>query len=246
MEIKELLKDKEIAKPIIKFAAELLKVYEGQSTHSLLDKKTAEIGLLLLDSHPDFPANKDNWAILRALTRSDKRYRKLFELIPEEGWKSSELKNLLVYLFGEEKAEYVSHAWDRMRFQMYQTGYLRRSFRAPENRELYFINQLNFLIAVIPQVYSYGSYPEYDHAFYDLSVSEQLRFSQHLQQNQLFRVWSAAIDLGNTEILKQAEDIIFNKDETGKVTRELIKALLNSEKKEAWQLVEKLLLAAQR
>lgn len=246
MEIRELLKERQIAKPINEFAGKLLKVYTNEISHELVNKNTAELGLILLDKHPDFPADKDNWAILRALTRSDKRYRKLFEFIPEEGWKSSELKNLLVYLFGKEKAEYVSHAWDRMRFQMYQTGYSRRSFRAPENRELYFINQLNFLIAVIPQVYSYGSYPEYDHAFYDLSVSEQLRFSQHLQQNQLFRVWSAAIDLGNTEILKQAEDIIFNKDETGKVTRELIKALLNSEKKEAWQLVEKLLLAAQR
>ncbi|HEU0125311.1 MAG TPA: hypothetical protein VFQ56_03315, partial [Flavobacterium sp.] len=42
------------------------------------------------------------------------------------------------------------------------------------------------------------------------------------------------------------EDIIFNKDAHGKVSRNIIKALLNSEKKENWELVEKLLLAAQR
>jgi Family of unknown function (DUF5724)/Domain of unknown function (DUF4132) len=246
MEIKELLKDKQIAEPIKNFADELLSVFEGKTTHDLLDKQTAEIGLILLDKHSDSTTKKDNWVVVAPVVKNDKRYEKLYELIPEEGWKNKELKSLLIYFFGEEKAGYVSHAWDQMRFQMYQTGYLRRSFRSPENRALYFINQLNFLVSAIPQIYTYGEYPDYKRTFYDLSVSEQLRFSQYLQQNQMFRVWSAALDLGNAEILKQAEDIIFNKDEIGKVTRELIKALLNSEKKEAWELIEKLLLAAQR
>ena len=246
MEIKELLKDKQIAEPIKRFADELLNVYEGKTTHELLNQQTAGLGLILLDKDSDSTTKNDNWVIITAIVKDDIRYRKLYELIPEAGWKTTELKNLLVYFFGEEKAGYVSHAWDRMRFQMYQTGYLRRSFRSPEDRGMYFTNQLNFLVSAIPQIYTYGEYPDYKRTFYNLSVSEQLRLSQYLQQNQMFRVWSAAIDLGNKDILKQAEDIIFNKDEIGKVTRELIKALLNSEKKEAWELVEKLLLAAQR
>lgn len=48
------------------------------------------------------------------------------------------------------------------------------------------------------------------------------------------------------KIFQLCEDIIFSKDEIGKVTRNIIKALLNSEKPESWQLVEKLLLSAQR
>ena len=99
---------------------------------------------------------------------------------------------------------------------------------------------------MIPQDYLWENYSSNKRKFYDLSVSEQARFSHYFPQISLFRLWSAALDAGNEEVFRQLEDIIFSKDEIGKVTREIIKALLNSEKKEAWQLVEKLLLAAQR
>lgn len=248
MEIKELLKDRQTADPNTKYTDELLKVYEGKAEHSLLNRQTAELGLLLLNKMPGLIKEKFayRFSVGDDVVKGDKRYEKIKQAIPADAWQSKDLKNLLVYFFGAEKAKYVADAWDRMRFQMYQTGHLRRSFRSPENREMYFVNQVNFLISAIQQVYVFGSYPKYEHIFFDLSVAEQLRYSLYLRQNQMFRVWSAAIDAGNREILQQAEDIIFNKDEIGKVSRDLIKALLNSEKKEAWELVEKLLLAAQR
>jgi Family of unknown function (DUF5724)/Domain of unknown function (DUF4132) len=264
MEITELLKPNEVSDPIKKFTDELLKVYQSANplgkiansigkisgfedkNNKLLTKRTAEIGLLLLNALPEMKAEKNRWSVIEYIAVNDERYKRLIKLIPDNGWKSDELKNLLVFFFGTEKAVYVSAAWDKIRFQMYQNGYARRSFRAPNNRDLYFINQLNFLIGTIPQVYSWENYSSNKRKFYDLSVTEQIKYSQYFQQNSLFRLWSAAIDAGGEEAFRQLEDIIFNKDEVGKVTREIIKALLNSEKKEAWQLVEKLLLAAQR
>ncbi len=264
MEITEMLKKNETADPIKRFTNDLLAVYPsanslkkiansitemfgfGGENTNLLTKKTAEIGLLILNALPGLKTEKNHWIIVKNIDIDDERYKRLIELIPDEGWKSAELKNLLVYFFGAEKAIYVSDAWDKIRFQMYQTGYSRRSFRAPNNRDLYFINQLNFLINTIPQVYSWGNYTDNKHIFYDLSVVEQIKYSNYFQHNSLFRLWSAAIDAGDEKVFRQLENIIFNKDEIGKVTREIIKALLNSDKKEAWQLVEKLLLAAQR
>ncbi len=247
MEIKELIKDKKITDPIKKFKSELLAVYKGEKKNDLLTTETAKLGLLFLNALPDFAKEKTKYGYdTNEIIKFGKRHNAINELIPNGDWKSKELKNLLIFFFGEEKAEYVSYAWEKIRFQMYQTGYARRSFRSPENRELYSYVQANFITAIISQISSYEYNPNYTQTFYDLNVVEQLRFSNYLATNGLFRVWSAAIDLGNTEILKQAEDIIFNKDEIGKVSRDLIKALLNSDKKEAWELTGKLLLAAQR
>lgn len=247
MEIKELIKDKLIANPVKAFTNELLAVYKGEKENKLLTKETAELGLLFLNALPDFKKEKNRYGhTSNEVIRFGKRHQRINQLIPDSNWKSKELKNLLIFFYGEEKAEYVAYAWEKIRFQMYQTGYDRRSFRSPENRDLYSLIQINFIIATILQVTSYEYNPNYTQTFYDLNVTEQLRYSNFLQSNQMFRIWSAAIDLGNKEILQQAEDIIFNKDQVGKVSRDLIKALLNSEKKEAWSLVEKLLLAAQR
>jgi hypothetical protein len=247
MEIKELLKDKVVAERIEKWSTELLQVFEGKAANERLTKETAEIGLLLLDKHPALKAGTRGWILIEAFQRNTERYQRVFDLVPDSGWTRQELEDLLIYFFGVEKARYVAHALEKIRFEMYQTGYARRSFRAPENRNLYFINQLNFLIGVLPQTFTYGCYPNYEKTFYELNVSEQVRHDHLLGSgNSLFRLWSAALDLDNHDVFQLMEDIIFNKDEIGKVTRNIIKALLNSTKKEAWELVEKLLLAAQR
>ena len=246
MDIAELLKKYETPDPVKRFASELNEVYEEKKSHKLLTRETAEIGLYVINRHVGWEVLKNNWAVIQPISEGSKRFKKLKESIPEEGFKSEELKNLLIYFFGAEKAEYVAYAWDRIPFQMYQTGYARRSFRAPNDRELYFANQLDFLINAIPQVFSFTYYPKNKRVFYDLSITQQIKYSFYFQQSSLFQLWSAALDLGDEKVFRQMEDIIFNKDEIGKVTRDTIKALLNSENREAWQLVEKLLLAAQR
>lgn len=246
MDTTELLKKYEAPDPLKQFEAELNEAFKERNAHKLLTKETAEIGLLLINRHQGWEVLNNNWAAIQPIYENDKRHQRLLELIPEDGFKREELKNLLVFFFGAEKAEYVSHAWNRIPFEMYQTGYARRSFRAPNDRELYFLNQLNFLVNTIPQVCVWSYYPDNKRVFYDLSVAEQVRYNFYFQQISLFRLWSAALDLADEKVFRQMEDIIFNKDEIGKVTRQIIKALLNSENEKAWQLVEKLLLAAQR
>ncbi|HEY8562434.1 MAG TPA: DUF4132 domain-containing protein [Pyrinomonadaceae bacterium] len=247
MDIAEHLKEREIPDPVVKFTAELLEVFDGKRAHPLLTKRSAEIGLLILNKHRAANEDEHPWSIIVPATANSERFAKLKNLIPAEGFRGAELENLLIYFFGAEKAPLVARAWDKIRFEMYQTGYTRRSFRAPENRDLYFVNQLNFLIGALPQSFSWEYHSTgYQRRFFELSVAEQIRYSQFFPQTSLFRLWSAALDEGDEEVFRLMEDVIYNRDEFGKPTRDIIKSLLNSEKKEAWELVEKLLLAAQR
>jgi hypothetical protein len=216
-----------------------------------LTGKVAELGLLLLNEMPGYKDENSRYS--GHVSYKNKRYNRIEEILGNDEWNNADNYQLLIYFFGEEKAAYVRHAWERMRYQMYLTGWSRRSFRSPENKEMYFRNQVNLIIDLIPQAFTKvadyvgGSYKEI-YTFYDLNIAEQIKYAQFLSDGNegLFMLWAAAIDLNADGILQLAEDIIFNKDDTGKVTRSLIKGLLGSEKKAAWQLVEKLLLAAQR
>lgn len=217
-----------------------------------LTPQQAELGLLLINEVPGLRENESYWTHMDSATYNGKRYNRIKELLGKNEWDDNGNFNLLVFFLGEEKAGYARQAWKNIQYQMYQTGYSRRSFRSPANREMYLGNQIDFIIRLIPQVYTqqynYNAGYSYTYSFYDLSIVEQIKYS-HLSgdiNTDLFRLWSAAIDMGNTAVFKQLEDIIFNKDPEGKITRNIIKALLNSEKQDAWVLVEKLLLAAQR
>lgn len=59
-------------------------------------------------------------------------------------------------------------------------------------------------------------------------------------------LWAAAIDGGNTAVYQTLLDIVYQRQEKGKVTANIISSLLLSEKEEAWKGVEALLLSAQR
>ena len=180
-----------------------------------------------------------------------KRYKLIVEKLGTQDWESEDYFKLLVFIFsGEEKARYAVHGWNQIPFQMYQTGYYRRSFRSPNDSELWKRLQINFIIGIIGQVYTteYDSRYNRIHTYYDLTIAQQLRYSHLLGETnpQLFKLWAAAIVLGNTEVFQIAEEIIFNKDPEGKVTRSIIKALLNSNDQKSWDLIGKLALAAQK
>jgi Family of unknown function (DUF5724)/Domain of unknown function (DUF4132) len=215
-----------------------------------LSSNAAELGLLLVNGHPGLPDNNDYYSLPSELTYLSERYKRIVALLGDDGWLNPELYALLVFFFGEEKAAYALRAWTNIPRQMYQKGYTRRSFRAPNTPEIYLLNQINFLIRLIPQSYTvkYLSSEGYKPTFYNLSIIEQVQLGHYAGDSNaaLFHLWSAAIDQGNAALLKTMEDIIFNRDEKGKVTRSLIKGLLNSNSEPAWVLVEKLLLAAQR
>ncbi|RZJ44161.1 MAG: hypothetical protein EOO19_12225, partial [Chryseobacterium sp.] len=199
-----------------------------------LKKEVAELGLLLL--------GKEDYREEYSLGST--KAEKIKELIKPNIWDDQDYYKLLVYFFGDQ-AELIKYAWNKMPFKMYQSGYYRRSFRAPNNEKFVFLNQINLIRSLLqlPSIYSYSD----GYHFYNLTLEEQIIYDSGLSNNSSqFYIWSAAIDNGNAEIYQLIEDIIFNKHSEGKVSKNIIKALLNSEQKHCWELVEKLLLAAQR
>lgn len=245
MEIPSYVSERELDDPITRFDEQLRAVRVPFARHELLTANSALIGLLLLNKHRACDARDYTPLAIPPVSREGERYRRLEKLIPSDGFSSPELFNLLVFFFGTDKAPLVAHAWNRVSHQIYQTGFMRRSFRAPKSRDLCFLNQLNMLVAAIPQLSQWDMFQKKG-KFYDLDVAGQIRHGHLFPANNLSPIWAAALDAGDEKIFRLMEDIVFNRDETGKVSRHLIKALLISERKEAWQLVEKLLLAAQR
>ncbi len=225
-------------------------VFHGKTATPLLNSRNAELGLLLINQMSGYDEKSNPHADFIEVEYLSKRYKRMVEILAEKPWETEDQFKLLEYFLGEEKAAYAAHAWYQIPFQMYQTGYTRRSFRSPNDPELWRRHQINFIIRIIAQSYTtaYDSKYNRTHTYFDLTIVEQMRYSHLLGESnpQLFRLWSAAIDQGNAEVFQIAEDILFNRDPEGKVTRSILKALLNSSQQKSWELVEKLTLAAQK
>lgn len=165
--------------------------------------------------------------------------------INENTWEDKAYYQLLIYFFGNEIAPLVKDAWKKIPFRMYQTGYTRRSFRAPNHEQYLLVSRVNFLRSVL----LFATNNEYGdmRRYYQLSLLDQVRLDNYLEQNpHQFMVWAAALDRGDEKLFKLFEDIIYNNEAVGKVTRNVIKALLFTNREDCWILVEKLLLSAQR
>lgn len=241
MTIEDLLKSKKIENPLKRFKKELEEITNTGFISQLLSKsklkkEVAEFGLLLLKLNDSYTG------VYIAL--GSKHCTEFEKYVKADMWEDKNYYDLLVYFFGAESAVYVKEAWNRLPQKMYQDGYARRSFRAPNNNLFLLVNQVNFLRSLLggPSIYNYQN-----SSYYDLSIEDQIRYDTELHNpvNQ-FMLWSSALEQGKEGLFQLFEDIIFNKDPRGKVSRNIIKALLNTEKKECWELVEKLLLAAQR
>jgi len=241
MSVEAVLKNKIIENPIVKSKRELQEIVNSNLLSKLLlknklKKEVAEFGLELLKL-------KDNYTGTY-VSLGSKELKEFEKWIKDDLWEDSNYYDLLVYFFGVDKAKYVKEAWGRLPQKMYQYGYTRRSFRAPNNKRYLLVNQINFLRSIMtaPHLYSYQN-----STYYNLSFEEQIRYDTELTNSpNQFMLWSAAIDMGDEKLFQLFESIIFNTDTVGKVSRNSIKALLNSDKKACWELVEKLLLAAQR
>lgn len=239
MEISEKLKSKKIVNYYKNLRQDLQEQEEKSILSQLfskpkLKKDVAALGLLFLGKENHY----------QELTLGSKKTEEIKKYLKPDIWEDQEFYKLLVYFFGES-ADLVKYAWNKMPYKMYQSGYDRRSFRAPNNEKFVLLNQINLIknLLQFPSTYSYSS----NFKYYNLSLEEQIIYDHALSNNSSqFYIWSAAIDNGNKEIYQLIEDIIFNKNTEGKVSQNIIKALLNSEQKHCWELVEKLLLAAQR
>ncbi|MFB6453852.1 DUF4132 domain-containing protein [Chitinophaga sp. Hz27] len=245
MDIKELLKDRLKPDYMKNMLATLTGISNGSITNDYLTPSAASAGLVLLNEHPDYKITSRGYG-LDEISYGDQRYEFLLNFLGTEEWDAAVPKQLLNFLFGEALTPAVIYAWKQLPYRSYQRGYYRRSFRAPSNRELYFPNQVNFLLHAVFQASIQGYNGITSASCYDLSLEEQVLKSHMLGGNNMFRIWSASLDLGNDSLFQTMEDIIFNKSTEGKVTSQILHALLNSDQERCWQLVEKLLLAAQR
>jgi hypothetical protein len=243
MIIEDLLKSKVIENPIKRFKKELEEIVSSNLVSKLLlktklKKEVAEFGLELLKLKDNYYSNY--------ISLGSKECAVFEKWVNGDTWEDKNYNDLLVYFFGKENAVYVKEAWNRLPQKMYQNSYSRRSFRAPNNKRYLLVNQVNFLRSLLNGTNIY-SYQDSNTFYYDLSIEDQICVDTEISNsNNQFMIWSAAIDLNRENLFQLFEDIIFNKAPRGKVSRNIIKALLNSEKKESWELVEKLLLAAQR
>lgn len=241
MSIEEILKSNIVEDPFIRCKKELEEIVSSGFVSQLLSKiklkkEVAEFGLRLLKL-----SNNYYGAFVSLGSKECDEFEKW---VKTEMWEDKNYYELLVYFFGSENAVYVKKAWGRLPQKMYQQGYARRSFRAPHNERFLQVNQINFLRSLLVGSHLH-KYP--NNFYFDLNIEDQVSYDAEIQNsNNQFMVWSAAIDSGNKALFQLFEDIIFNKDPRGKVSRNIIKALLNSDRKECWELVEKLLLAAQR
>lgn len=222
----------------------LKSVYNGETTHELLTRRNATAALILLGQLEGYTIDRNSYS--NEIKFGSPRYEGMVKLLPDNEWDDPEMYNLLRYIYGDEKAVYVRIAWKKFPRLTYQKGYYRRSFRSPGKRELYLPNQLDFLANTIFQLFHKEYSGTYSYIAYDTTIQEQIIWDHQHAMSYLYYIWAAALDDGNEEVYQLLENIVFSKEETGKVTNNIIKALLTSEREDCWQLVEKLLIAAQR
>ena len=246
MDMQELLKNKVKQDYWSQLIATLQQVQEGALKHDKLTPNAAKAGLILLNQMPDYVTGRNSYPS-GLISYGDARYNFFLEFLGEKQWEQQEQKQLLEFLFGEQLTPLILYAWEQERQRAYMRSYYRRSFRAPHDIELYFPNQLNFLQLAVRQAHYAAYYSDPRAIFYDLTLPEQVIYNHQLKSiGNMTAVWAAALDNGDETLYQTFEDIIFNKHPEGKVTRPLIQALLMSNQERCWQLVEKLLLAAQR
>ena len=160
------------------------------------------------------------------------------ELIKEWGadfqW-DGESFNILKSLCGEY-ADLLRKAWIFKQNYMYQTGYLRRSFRAPNNKEIAIETKIRWLA----QVYNKFSYD------FDLDDYVKYSYGMYDYSNSLSFVFAVAIESGREDIYQLMLDIIYGRSEEGKIDSNIIKTLLLLDRDESRKAISQLLLSAQR
>lgn len=233
MDIKEILKNKIIENPIAQNKIELTNIISSKKINNELNEDNAILGLKLLDIQ--------NLDIYKKTDSSYLDYKNIFNI---SIWSDENKYNLLKFIF-KEMAPYIKYAWGKLPGKMYSIGYHRRSFRAPFNE----LNIFELQIAFFNSLLYFSRYDIYSkkEVFFDLTLEEQIKYDSYITNStEIYLIWAAAIDMGNHQVYQLIEDIIYQKETVGKITDNIIKALLNCEDKKCWLLVEKLLLSAQR
>ena len=242
MEIREFVDAKYIEKQQESICASLKRIFNGEVSSKApnLSKENARIGLLFLNGFAEEKSKEqENYYYYgsihsRQVDKGDKRFLALKQVSHGSSFWEGERFELLEFLFGKEFAPLIKQAWLRMPQLMYQTGYLRRSFRAPHLEDVTFTRQINFIITLLERL------------SYRFSFSEYIIYSNQIYNSQISHLIASALDDGDEPITALLLDIVYNRHEVGKVSGEIIKGMLLSQNEEAWEAVGKLLLSAQR
>ncbi len=150
-------------------------------------------------------------------------------------WANQEGMRLAIQLYGVVQAPYLAAMWDFMNTLPYQTNYNRKAFRSKPSKTV-LINKLNYFTRFL-QFSRMG--------FCGLSLQEHFQYSvYHPNANSIFL--ATVLHNAGTMFDPLLDDIIQAEDEIGGISADIIKALLLSEDEKHWELVAKLLLAAQR
>jgi len=156
-------------------------------------------------------------------------------------WGTDEGKRLAGILFGEIRAPYINAIWDLQDNLPYQKSYDRRSFRCKPTIDL-----ISHKIGILQNLYDSGT----QIGLAKLPLKEQVQYDVYYQYHPHCYLFAVALDQATgeekTELDELFDDIINNEDEIGGISRSIIKALLLTNNPKNWELVGKLLLAAQR
>ncbi|WP_159023645.1 DUF4132 domain-containing protein [Formosa sp. L2A11] len=150
-------------------------------------------------------------------------------------WATEEGMLLGMQLYGVMQAPYLSQIWDFMDTIPYQRGYNRQAFRSKPSIEV-LENKINYFTQFL-YLSRLG--------FGGLSLYEQIQYSIYFPNSNSYFL---ATVLRNSDDMfdELLNDIIQAEDEIGGISIDIIKAMLLSEDQKHWEMIAKLLLAAQR
>jgi Trp operon repressor len=238
MDTQALLKEKKIENKFENLHQRLLDNFNGKA--NTLTKAEAELGLVLLNCFAELregydpkKTEEDHWRYTDQVAEEHVRFKKLQEF-NQNGDIWTKHTALIQFLFGEELLPFVQEALATFAELMYQQGWYRRSFRAPQRQTLHLVQQANFIIGLLNEL------------DYDLSLSEYILYVNQYYKSEQCYVWAAALNQQDATVTELLHDIVYNRHETVKVSRPVIKAMLLSKREDAWEAVIKLLLSAQR
>ncbi|MEP3373386.1 MAG: DUF5724 domain-containing protein [Maribacter dokdonensis] len=150
-------------------------------------------------------------------------------------WLTEEGMRLGIQLFGVVQAPYLSAMWDFINTMPYQRSYDRKAFRSQPSEDI-----LQNKLTIFSQ-FLYNSRV----GFCGLSLQEHFQYSTYYPHGN--SVFFAIVLQNSGDMFNELlNDILQGEDEIGGVSQDIIKALLLSEDEKHWEMVGKLLLAAQR
>lgn len=150
-------------------------------------------------------------------------------------WATEEGIRLGSFLFGDIQSPFLPVLWSMFNALPYQNGYSRRAFRTKPNTD-HLYNKLEYFKRLL---YANRS------GFGYLSLKEQFQYSTYFDNRHSY-FFAVVLEFKGELVDEVVKDIIQAEDEIGGISRDIIKGLLLTKKEAYWELVAKLLLAAQR